>query len=103
MNKVEYFTDLAKSIEKDERRMNDDTISRQAAIDAIDRAVTKEAARWSLQELPSAERLGRWETEIRPEYDGKHATYACSVCGNMALDEFAYCPNCGADMRGEEE
>ena len=32
-----------------------DTVSRAAAIDAIDRAVTKEAARWSLQELPSAQ------------------------------------------------
>lgn len=31
-----------------------DTISRAAAIDVIDRAVTKEAARWSLRELPSA-------------------------------------------------
>lgn len=32
-----------------------DTVSRAAAIDAIDRAATKEAARWSLQELPSAQ------------------------------------------------
>ena len=32
-----------------------DNISRAMAINAIDRAVTKEAARWSLQELPSAE------------------------------------------------
>ncbi len=33
----------------------DDLISRKAAIDAVDRAVTKEAARWSLQELPAVE------------------------------------------------
>lgn len=32
-----------------------DNISRAMAIDAIDRAVTKEAAKWSLQELPSAQ------------------------------------------------
>jgi len=32
-----------------------DCISRQAAIDAINRAVTKEAARWSVEELPSAQ------------------------------------------------
>ena len=32
-----------------------DLISRRAAIDAINRAVTKEAARWSVEELPSAE------------------------------------------------
>jgi len=35
--------------------MENDTISRQAAIDAINRAVTKEAARWSVEELPSAQ------------------------------------------------
>ena len=34
--------------------MKDDLISRQAAIDAINRAATKEAARWSVEELPSA-------------------------------------------------
>ena len=33
----------------------DDLISRQAAIDAINRAVTKEAARWSVEALPSAQ------------------------------------------------
>lgn len=33
----------------------DDLISRKAAINSVDRAVTKEAARWSLQELPSVE------------------------------------------------
>lgn len=33
----------------------DDLISRKAAIDAVDRAVTKEAARWSLRELPAVE------------------------------------------------
>ena len=32
-----------------------DLISRQAAIDAINRAVTKEAARWSVEDLPSAQ------------------------------------------------
>jgi len=32
-----------------------DYISRRAAIDAINRAVTKEAARWSVEELPSAQ------------------------------------------------
>lgn len=37
------------------RIKSDDLISRQAAIDAINRAVTKEAARWSVEELPSAQ------------------------------------------------
>lgn len=34
--------------------MNDDLINRQAVIDAIERAVTKEVARRSVKELPSA-------------------------------------------------
>lgn len=35
--------------------MMDDLISRQAAIDAVEKAVTKEAARWSIKELPPAQ------------------------------------------------
>lgn len=81
----------------------DDLISRQAAIDAIDRAVTKEAARWSLQELPSAERHGRWIKKYR-------GNYLCSVCGawyrttdnygNIIDGEMTanYCESCGAKM-----
>ena len=33
----------------------DDLINRQAAIDAINKAVTKEVARWSVKELPSVQ------------------------------------------------
>ena len=27
--------------------------------------------------------------------------YHCSVCRNIAIEKYAFCPNCGADMRGE--
>lgn len=27
----------------------------------------------------------------------------CSVCGEQAIDLFDFCPNCGADMRGEQD
>jgi hypothetical protein len=27
----------------------------------------------------------------------------CSVCGEQAIDLFDFCPNCGADMRGEPD
>lgn len=27
--------------------------------------------------------------------------YMCSVCGSKQEDETHFCPNCGADMRGE--
>lgn len=51
---------------------------------------------------PSTERLGQWE-------DIEHAPngllyVTCSVCGKRQTVEFtSYCPNCGADMRGEQD
>lgn len=26
----------------------------------------------------------------------------CSVCGEQAIDLYDFCPNCGADMRGDD-
>ena len=92
--------------------MRNDLISRQAAIDAIDRAVTKEAARWSLQELPSAERHGRWNVRYNPGTGWYRIT--CSECGEDVTSTapcigflpdakviWDYCPNCGARMEAE--
>ena len=50
---------------------------------------------WAIVKLPSAERKGKWVLT-----DG----YRCSRC-NYKLQTTGipmYCPNCGADMRGEE-
>lgn len=87
-----------------------DLISRQAAIDAL---VKRTHLTWEylkiiypmlnvLEELPSAERRGRW----------KHIserTHACSICGRKIwiyqekLPFAKYCPFCGAAMIEEEE
>ena len=57
-----------------------------------------------LEQLPSARRKGHWRN-----YEG---TLTCSVCeaefdnGIMEYcgdDVPMFCPNCGADMRGEED
>ena len=110
MNKVEYFADLAKSIEKDERRMNDDTISRQAAIYAVDemsyafnvKTNAHMAFIKALADLPSAERWGRWEDVEHAPNGLLYAT--CSVCGKrQTIESVNYCGECGARMDGEEK
>ena len=39
---------------------------------------------------------GEW-IELR-KYD-----YKCSICGQSMMDKWNYCPECGADMRGDKE
>ena len=98
-----------------------DTISRQAAIDAIDGEFNitgrKNAetildyvngVNKKLRELPSAERHGRWIKKCR-------GNYLCSVCGAWfrTTDEYGntidgemtanYCESCGAKMDEVEE
>ena len=96
--------------------MNDDTISRRAAIKAIcehgteleRRGITvlavanhKQVTVDLLENLPAAERRGRWE-------DIEHAPngllyVTCSVCGKRQTVEFmSYCGNCGS-FNGEGE
>lgn len=47
------------------------------------------------QWIPSVDRWGDIVTTV----DG----YTCSDCGSFNTDKDNFCPNCGADMRGEEE
>ena len=48
-------------------------------------------------------RYGHWETEVRKNRDGTRSCfYACSLCGNMALDTFKYCPSCGSRNEVDE-
>lgn len=44
---------------------------------------------------------GKWEREVRTIRGCWIPFFSCSVCGENADDEYHYCPNCGADMRGE--
>ena len=100
-----------------------DCISRQAAIDALDKRFasipveqTTEILqlRKDLRELPSAQpewKKGKW-LYAEDEYgiDGYHR----NQCGFFVpwdyihkfinyIEDYNFCPNCGADMRGEQD
>ena len=93
----------------------DDLISRQAAINAPVRMVS-EGIEWipvyHVEQLPSAQpqRIkGRW---LKKESVGRwdDTLWECSECGCLHRDnvfcisgDFNFCPNCGADMRGEQD
>ena len=66
-------------------------------------------ARWILHlldDMPTIEaeprKHGKWERfSLDDGYDG--TTRKCSICGyKWGDEEYHYCPNCGADMRGEK-
>ena len=104
----------------------DDTIRRQAAIDEMEEywrslnlrrkrsPLAAEAVYMDLKgvvtTLPSAQRKGKW---IKNEYN---SGWHCSECkeddfyayvwnddtGEYDIPQDNYCPNCGAEMKGEE-
>lgn len=95
--------------------MSDDTISRQAAIDVLRRKMDKTAkgeigAFYNtiirqdiecIEQLPSAERRGRWIFDIDNKEWSWDKPYVCDQCGEWVEKVFKFCPNCGANMEGE--
>lgn len=95
-----------------------DTISRQAAIDAINSHFgfnIEEEYGSAVQEvingLPSAQperKVGKW---IPQDYNQRYGNIStavyyypkCSVCGCSGDYTDAFCKSCGADMRGEQD
>lgn len=103
-----------------------DLISRQAAIDAVGKYLKKDGdvitiadvvdAAVAIGILPSAEperKKGKWLVHTDKFANGaEYFGYAtCSECGDMfySIDCIGlkpiwdFCPNCGADMRGEDD
>jgi rubrerythrin len=90
----------------------DDSISRQAAIDVVRKCNVKEVtpsymlidkaeAMTELMMLPSAQpRRGKWAGKGDSEGFG---IFVCGTCGKVAMIKSDFCPNCGADMREEEQ
>ena len=92
----------------------DEYIDREAAVDAVigiyydtpEINLTAEKFEEAINGIPAADVAqvvhGRWETNSdRPD------SLICSICkcgfDMWKHDPHNYCPNCGADMRGEEE
>lgn len=104
--------------------MNDDTISRQAAINELNELydmrrmrdedgyvlIYKSDAISSIESLPSVQperKKGKW---IEAHDTSGHDYFRCSKCGTyietifFANDyEVNFCPNCGADMMENKE
>ena len=93
----------------------DDLISRQAAIDIADdlRACISVDGYWAwterLKRLPSAQperKKGFWYALEKGDKGYSAGDFKCSVCGEpnrCYSPKPYYCPNCGADMRGEND
>ena len=92
-----------------------DSIYRQSAIDAIRKCNVKEVtpaymlidkaeAMTELMMLPSAQlerKKGKWILPNNPIAKANDE-WICSGCHYLIGGKHNYCPNCGADMRGEE-
>ena len=100
----------------EERGLKADTIiideEAQKPCDAVSRDAVKNML-WKaiedLEDLPSVtQKSGKWIDDDWME-ENDHLLTECSVCHekwNMCENEtttFKFCPNCGADMRGESE
>ena len=88
--------------------MNDDTISRAAAIDAVfESAVGRQMLRGHrvlieiLKHLPSAQPERKKGCKI-VKGTGYYGYCACDQCGKPVHPEDLFCSKCGADFREED-
>lgn len=59
--------------------------------------------RQTVEELKAQPKIGKW-IEHNPHKFGLGIVFECSECGEkIDCEEYNYCPNCGADMRGEDD
>ena len=84
--------------------MSDDLIKREDAMQvAFLYPFFSDALMEEINAIPSADRpQGEWKRRIVD--NGFNADWVCSECGYRVKTDFVnykFCPNCGADMRGE--
>lgn len=63
----------------------------------------EDAIKVVLDALPSAEpKRGRWIYSSYDDESGFDESWECDKCGYTTnIEETNFCPNCGADMRGD--
>lgn len=91
--------------------MNDDTISRQAVVSRIsdllmlelkgERIPTWNEVYRAIQELPSAEKHGKWIKHVDEECEEAN-WYECPNCHRFKRISTLYCPFCGSKNEGYE-
>lgn len=86
-----------------------DLISRQLLISKLANSTVKFATYddWEhcCDVIQSVEReKGEWKREVLGSTSGYGTTvmYQCSECERMAISQYNFCPNCGADMIGKK-
>ena len=84
------------------------------AIKALEQPESDDWSKYSDKLWKTAYERGKRDAEQPERKKGKwielyHNNYKCSVCGdwwvnndNEMVKDFKFCPNCGTDMRGEE-
>ena len=89
-------------------------IEREAAEDAVGEAHLKGLnPLWELRDVPAADVVpvvhGRWDDSGRYTFPSGNAAVRCTNCGcaltesEYHLNNWNYCPVCGAKMDGSEE
>ena len=100
---IEVLPSAQPEVAKDTNVPSNDCISRQAAIDALDKdPMGGLNYNRILNTLPSAQKTGHWIDKTR----GDQKNSECSECHTLfrvLIHDYPYCPCCGSRNRGEKE
>lgn len=105
---IKIFADHVRANIKQERKAGK-TLAEE--VERIKREITNIfAEQMPVQPFAQAERMkGRWVKDEEASSQHSESIYVCSACNNMEAwgevekNTFKFCPNCGADMRGEQD